>query len=159
MKRVLPLLLVLAITTTASAQTRKPAPAPPPPASTEANPTPAPTSALDGEWKGTSDGGSCNAPLEYTLFIESGIVDGTATDATAQGPVPNLKKTAPPPPTPGLWQIHGLAKPDSFSLMATASVKVAADRRGGKLNVSSQGGMLTVTEAGGCGRTARLSKG
>ena len=139
----LPLLLVLAA---ASAVAQAPAP------------TPAPASSVDGQWRGRSDGGSCNAPLEYTLFIEAGIVDGTATDATAQGPVPNLKKTPPPPPTPGLWQIHGLAKPGSFSLMAVASVK-GTDRRGGKLNVSSQGGMLTVTEAGGCGRTARLARG
>jgi hypothetical protein len=42
--------------------------------------------------------------------------------------------------------------------MAVASVK-GTDRRGGKLNVSSQGGMLTVIEAGGCGRTARLARG
>ena len=73
--------------------------------------------------------------------------------------MPNPKKTAPPAPTPGLWQIHGLAKPGTFSLMAVASVKGAADRRGGKLNVSSQGGVLTITEASGCGRTARLARG
>ncbi|MFI4999237.1 MAG: hypothetical protein ACHQK9_05100 [Reyranellales bacterium] len=138
MKRLLPLLFVLILPAAVAAQ--------------------APT-ALDGDWHGRSDGGSCNAPLEYAITIESGIVDGTATDATAHGPVPNLKKTAPPPPTPGLWQIHGLAKPGSFSLMATASVKGAADRREGRLNVSSQGGVLTVIEAGGCGRTARLAKG
>jgi hypothetical protein len=152
MRRVLaplPLVLLVLAAAPAFAQTAKPAP----------TPTPAPASSVDGQWRGTSDGGSCNAPLEYTLFIESGIVDGTATDATAQGPVPNLKKTAPPPPTPGLWQIHGLAKPGSFQLMAVASVKGAAERRGGKLNVSSQGGILTVTEAGGCGRTARLARG
>jgi hypothetical protein len=116
------------------------------------------TSPVDGQWRGRSDGGSCNAPLEYLITIESGIVDGTATDATAHGPVPNTKKSAPPPPTPGLWQIHGLATSGAFTLMATASVK-GADRRSGRLNVSSQGGTLTVTETSGCGRTARLAKG
>ena len=85
MKRFLPLLLlVLGAATMASAQTRKPTPAPP--ASTEANPTPAPTSTLDGVWKGTSDGGSCNAPLDYELTIENGFVDGSSYDTTAQGP-------------------------------------------------------------------------
>ena len=158
MKRFLPLLLVLAIATTASAQTRKPAPAPSPPASTEANPTPAPASALDGEWKGTSDGGSCNAPLDYVLTIENGFVDGSSYDTTARGPVPNTTKHAPPAPTPGLWQIHGLAKPGTFSLLAVASVK-GTDRREGRLTVTSQGGTLTVTESSGCGRTARLAKG
>jgi hypothetical protein len=113
---------------------------------------------LDGDWRGRSDGGSCNAPLEYLLTIESGLVDGTATDATARGPVPNTKKGPPPAPTPGLWQIHGLAKPGTFSLIAVASVK-GSDRRGGRLTVTSQGGLLTVTESSGCGRTARLSKG
>ncbi|WP_428668619.1 hypothetical protein [Reyranella sp.] len=113
---------------------------------------------LDGEWRGRSDGGSCNAPLEYIIFIESGLVEGTATDATARGPVPNTKKGPPPAPTPGLWQIHGLVKPGgSFSLIAVASVK-GTDRREGRLNVTSQGGTLTITERSGCGRTARLSK-
>ena len=116
-----------------------------------------PASSLDGEWRGRSNGGSCNAPLDYVLTIESGIVDGTAYDTTARGPAPNPKKTAPPPPGPGLWQIHGLAKGSSFSLLAVASVK-SNDRRESRLNVSAQGGALTVTESGGCGRTARLTK-
>jgi hypothetical protein len=117
------------------------------------------TSPLDGEWRGRSDGGSCNAPLDYVLTIESSIVDGTATDSTAHGPVPNPRKSAPPPPTPGLWQIHGFAKSaGAFSLLAVASVK-GTDRREGKLTVSAQGGTLTVTESGGCGRTARLARG
>jgi len=115
-------------------------------------------SPFDGEWRGRSDGGSCNAPLDFVIYIESGIVEGSATDTTARGPVPNTKKGPPPPPTPGLWQIHGLAKPGSFSLIAVASVK-AADRREGRLNVTPQGGVLTVTESSGCGRTARLSRG
>ena len=117
-----------------------------------------PSSPLDGQWRGRSDGGSCNAPLDYDVTIESGIVDGSAYDSTAKGPVPNLKKTAPPPPTPGLWQIHGLAKPGTFSLLAVASVK-ADDRREERLTATLQGSTLTVTETSGCGRTARLSKG
>ena len=80
------------------------------------------------------------------------------TTATAKGPVPNLKKTAPPPPTPGLWQIHGLAKPGTFSLLAVASVK-ADDRREERLTATLQGSTLTVTESGGCGRTAHGSTG
>jgi len=116
------------------------------------------TSPLDGLWRGRSDGGSCNAPLDYDIVIESGIVDGSAYDSTAKGPVPNLKKSAPPPPTPSLWQIHGLAKPGTFSLLAVASVK-ADDRREGRLTATLQGNTLTVTESGGCGRTARLTRG
>jgi hypothetical protein len=113
---------------------------------------------LDGSWRGRSDGGSCNAPLDYQLVIETGIVDGSAFDSTARGPVPNTKKGAPPPPTPGLWQIHGLAKSGSFSLIAVASVK-GTDRRESRLTVTADGSTLTVTESGGCGRTARLAKG
>jgi hypothetical protein len=115
-------------------------------------------SPIDGQWKGRSDGGSCNAPLDYDLTIETGIVDGSAYDTSARGPVPNTKKGAPPPPTPGLWQIHGLAKPGSFSLLAVASVK-ATDRRESRLTVTQQGNALVITESGGCGRTARLAKG
>jgi hypothetical protein len=159
MRQFLLMLAVLAIaTTTATAQTRKPAPAPPPPTSTEANPTPAPTSALDGEWRGTSDGGSCNAPLDYVLTIENGFVDGSSYDTTARGPVPNPSKQAPPAPTPGLWQIHGVARNSGpFSLIAAASVKGTSHRQG-KLTAQSEGGRLVVTETGGCRRTARLTR-
>ena len=122
-----------------------------------ASPALAQTSSLDGDWKGRSDGGSCNAPLDYLISIDTGIVDGTASDATARGPVPNLKKSAPPAPTPGLWQIHGIAKGGSFSLLTTSSVK-SEDRRSGKLSVAVQGATLVVTEQGGCGRAATLTK-
>jgi hypothetical protein len=120
--------------------------------------TPAPTSSLDGEWRGRSDGGSCNAPLDFVITIENGFVDGSAYDSTAHGPVPNLKKAPPPAPTPGLWQIHGLAKPSgTFSLVSVASVK-ATDRRQGKLTARSEGNGLVVSENSGCRRTARLSR-
>ena len=120
--------------------------------------TPAPTSSLDGEWRGRSDGGSCNAPLDFVITIENGFVDGSAYDTTAHGPVPNLKKAPPPAPTPGLWQIHGLAKPSgAFSLVSVASVK-ATDRRQGKLTARSEGGGLVISENTGCRRTARLSR-
>ncbi|OFX00759.1 MAG: hypothetical protein A3D94_17555 [Alphaproteobacteria bacterium RIFCSPHIGHO2_12_FULL_66_14] len=156
MKRFLSLLLVLGtvLASPALAQTRAPAAAPP-----QANPTPAPASPLDGEWKGTSDGGSCNAPLEYMLTIEAGFVDGTAYDATARGPVPNTTRAPPPAPTPSLWQIHGVARSTGpFSLIAVASVKGTSHREG-KLAVRGEGGGLVVTETSGCRRTARLAKG
>ena len=120
--------------------------------------TPAPTSSLDGEWRGKSDGGSCNAPLDFVITIENGFVDGSAYDSTAHGPVPNLKRAPPPAPTPGLWQIHGLAKlSGAFSLVSVASVK-ATDRRQGKLTARSEGSGLVISENTGCRRTARLSR-
>jgi hypothetical protein len=138
MTRLLPALLLLAIATAASAQ---------------------PASPLDGQWRGTSDGGSCNAPLDYVLTIDYGIVDGSAYDTTARGPVPNPRHAAPPAPTPGLWQIHGVAKAAStFSLISVASVR-GTDRREGKLTARSDGGSLVVTETSGCRRTVRLSRG
>lgn len=145
MNKLLPVCLALVAAGPAFAQAPRPtAPAPAAPS-------------LDGQWRGRSDGGSCNAPLDYDLTIDTGIVDGSAYDTSARGPVPNLKKSAPPPPTPGLWQIHGLAKPGTFSLLAVASVR-GTDRREGRLTASVQGNILTVTESGGCGRTARLTK-
>lgn len=139
MKRVLLLALLVAGAASAGAQ-------------------PTPTSSLDGEWRGKSDGGSCNAPLDFVITIENGFVDGSAYDTTAHGPVPNLKKAPPPAPTPGLWQIHGVAKGSGpFSLVAVASVK-AADRRQGKMTAQSEGGGLVISETTGCRRTARLSR-
>lgn len=113
------------------------------------------TSPLDGEWTGKSDGGSCNAPLEFALSIEAGIVDGTASDPSAKGPVPNLKRTAPPAPTPGLWQIYGAARATNFSLRAVASVK-GSDHRETKFLVTVQGTTLLLTESGNCSRKASL---
>ena len=138
MKRVLLLILPLAAATAALAQT--------------------PPTSLDGQWRGRSDGGSCNAPLDYLITIDNGFVDGSAYDTTAHGPVPNLKKAPPPAPTPSLWQIHGIVRnPASFPLISVASVK-AADRREGKLTARSEGGGLVITENSGCRRTARLSR-
>jgi len=137
MTRLLPALLLLATAAAAAAQ---------------------PASPLDGQWRGTSDGGSCNAPLDYVLTIEFSIVDGSAYDATARGPVPNPRHAAPPAPTPGLWQIHGVARNTAtFSLISVASVK-GTDRREGKLSAQSDGAALVVTETGGCRRTALLQR-
>lgn len=117
-----------------------------------------PATSLDGEWRGRSDGGSCNAPLDYVITIENGFVDGSAFDTTAHGPVPNLKKAPPPAPTPGLWQVHGTVRnATSFPLVSVASVK-AADRRVGKLTAKSDGSGLVITEDSGCRRTARLTR-
>ena len=149
MTRVFAVLVLLTVAATAAnAQTRP----------TSRNGEAAPTSALDGDWRGKSDGGACNAPLDYLLVIENGFVDGSAYDTTAHGPVPNLRKAPPPAPTPGLWQIHGVAKNSGpFSLISVASVK-GSDRREGKLSAQSDGGGLVVTETGGCRRTARLQR-
>ena len=153
MKRVLFVLLPALLAASAIAQTR--APAPPAASGTAA---PAPTSRLDGDWRGTSDGGSCNAPLDFVITIENGFVDGSAYDTTAHGPVPNLKKAPPPAPTPGLWQIHGVAKDSGpFNLVTVASVK-AKDRREGKLTARSEGAGLVISETTGCRRTARLTR-
>lgn len=157
MKRLLfALFLLSSAALPALAQSRAPAApaAPPAPGSV----TPAPTSALDGDWRGRSDGGWCNAPLDYVISIENGFVEGSAYDSTAHGPVPNLKKTPAPAPTPGLWQIHGVAKDNApFSLISVASVK-AADRREGKLSARSEGGGLVISETTGCRRTVRLTR-
>jgi hypothetical protein len=149
MKRALFLLpLAMATWASAGAQSRVP------PATAPATPT----SSLDGEWRGRSDGGSCNAPLDFVIVIENGFVDGSAYDTTAHGPVPNQKKAPPPAPTPGLWQIHGMARPGgAFPLIGVASVK-GSDRREGKLTARSDGGGLVISENGGCRRTARLSR-
>ncbi|MEI9901909.1 MAG: hypothetical protein WDN31_19365 [Hyphomicrobium sp.] len=71
--------------------------------------------------------------------------------------MPNLKRTAPPEPGPGLWQLHGVAKAGSFSLLTVASTKGEAQRKG-RISVAVQGAALVVTESGGCGRTARLAR-
>ena len=136
MTRSLPLLLALALSSAAFAQ---------------------PATPLDGQWRGTSDGGSCNAPLDYVITIESGIVDGSAFDTTTKAPQPNLKKAPPPPPGPGLWQVYGVARGSAFPLTAIASTQ-GTNRRSSKLAVTAQADSLTVTESGGCGRTARLSR-
>ncbi len=125
--------------------------------STWAQTSPPSSSSLDGEWHGKSDGGSCNTPLDIALSIEAGLVEGTAVDPAAHGPVPNLKRTAPPPPLPGLWQVYGAATSSTFTLRALASVK-GPDHRETKFTASVQGGSLVLSESGGCGRKASLTR-
>ena len=132
MTRLLALLVVLTLAGAAAAQPRPPA----------ANAEIAPTSTLDGDWRGTSDGGSCNAPLDYVLTIENGFVDGSAWDTTAHGPVPNLRRAPPPAPTPGLWQIHGVAKNTSAFSLISASRVPRANHPG------SQSGTWATDESG-----------
>ena len=149
MTRSLFLLMVLFAAAPAAAQSQRPS---------DAQLTPAPKSAFDGVWKGMSDGGACNAPLDIQLSIEYGFVEGTAFDTSARGPAPNPSKAAPPAPTPGLWQLHGTAHgADGFTLVTAASV-TAIDRRGGKMTVRRDGAGLVLTEDGGCKRTARLTR-
>ena len=158
MKKLLALLMIAGVAIANSALAQNRAPAPPSAIPPSGSPTPAPASPLDGTWRGTSDGGSCNAPLEYVLTIESGFVDGSAFDTTARGPVPNPKRTAAPPPGPGLWQVHGVAKVGApFNLLSLASVKGTEHRRM-QLTASGDASSLIVTENSGCKRTARLSR-
>jgi hypothetical protein len=141
MKALLAVLALLAVASAAHAQSALPTASP-----------------LDGEWRGRSDGGSCNAPLDYVLSIDAGIVDGSATDITAHGPAPNTKHAPPPPPMAGLWQIHGLARPTGdFPLLSVASV-TGTNRLEGKLSARSDGNALLVRETGGCRRSARLTR-
>ncbi|MBM3644891.1 MAG: hypothetical protein FJX02_11195 [Alphaproteobacteria bacterium] len=120
---------------------------------------PAPSSPHDGQWRGTSDGGACNAPLEVRLSIEYGFVDGTASDASARGPEPNQRKAPPPEPTAALWQLHGLAgTATSFTLLAAASTRGQV-RQDTRVTVHREGDALILSEGGGCGRTARLTRG
>jgi len=128
------------------------------PAAAQTTLLPAPKSALDGTWRGTSDAGSCNSPLEIQLAIEYGFVDGTAFESAAKGPVPNESKSAAPAPMPGLWQLHGTAHTgESFTLVAAASVRYS-DKRDGRMTVKRDGAALVLTEQTGCRRTARLSR-
>ena len=149
MKEFLTLAAVLCASTVAFAQAPQPRPA---------SLSPAPTSVFDGQWRGISDSGAC-APLEVVLSIEYGLVDGTAFDTGARGPQPNPSKAAAPAATPRLWQLHGAAgNGASFTLLATASVRVAADRRTARITVRRDGGGLVLSEDSGCKRTARLAK-
>ena len=53
--------------------------------------------------------------------------------------------------------VNYVARGNSFSLLSVASTKGEAQKRA-KLNVTVQGSALTVSESGGCGRTATLSR-
>ena len=94
---------------------------------------------LDGEWRGTSDGGSCNAPLDYRAHHRdpaSSTAPPTTPPRTARCPTP--RRRAPPPPTPGLWQIHG-ARQARLVLADRRRLGEGPDRREGQLTVTQPG--------------------
>ena len=105
-----------------------------------------------GVWVSNDEPANTCRPSE-SLTVRAFAVDGSSFDTTVKGPAPNLKKAPPPAPGPGLWQVYGVARGSAFSLTAMASVQ-GRERRSSKLTVSAHGGTLTVTESGGCGRTA-----
>lgn len=115
------------------------APAPTPGGGLQPQPT-----AFDGAWKGKSDGGACNLPLDVELHVDRGLVDGAGEERGSR--------------TAQLWQIYGKVVGQAIEAQAQTAAK-PADRRRARLSGRLEGTTLTLRETdGGCGRTVRLAR-
>jgi hypothetical protein len=118
-----------------------------------------PAGAADGTWKGRAEGGSCT-PLDVSITVESGLLDGTATEpgdgtARVQG-----KRGEKLPAPPALWQLNGrVAANGAVDIVGLRSMK-DRDRQRSRWSGSAAGGSMRIAETEGpCRRAATLSRG
>lgn len=119
---------------------------------------PAPTPA-DGVWVGRAEGGSC-APLDVRITIESGLLDGTASEPDGGKPQVQGKKGEKLPPPPALWQLNGRVGAngvvDVFGLRSMRERERQRSRWSGR----ASGATLSLNETDGpCRRAASLARG
>jgi hypothetical protein len=134
----------------ASAQT-PPAPASPP--------IPAPAGAYDGVWVGRAQGGDCK-PLDVRITVESGLLDGVATEPD-NGPMRvQGKKGEQLPVPPALWQLNGkVGGNGAVDIIGLRSMK-DRDRQRSRWSGRAGAGALNIAETDGpCRRSATLSRG
>ena len=112
----------------------------------------------DGVWRGQAQGGNC-APLDVQVTIESGLLDGTATEpdpgpARVQG-----KKGERRPPPPALWQLNGQVQSDGTVTIIGLRSMVERQRQHSRWRGAATASTLRITETEGpCRRTANLQR-
>jgi hypothetical protein len=119
---------------------------------------PAPTPS-DGTWIGRAEGGRCDA-LEVRITVESGLLDGTATEPDAAPMRITGKRGEKLPAPPALWQLNGRVGPDgTISIIGLRSM-VNRDREHSRWSGRALADSFTIAETDGpCRRTASLKRG
>ncbi|HJQ59050.1 MAG TPA: hypothetical protein VJ890_19245 [Vineibacter sp.] len=113
----------------------------------------------DGVWVGRAQGGTCT-PLDVRITIESGLLDGTASEPDGGAPAVQGKKGEKLPPPPALWQLNGrVGANGAVEIMGLRSMRDREKQRsrwGGRAEAAS----LTIAETDGpCRRSATMSRG
>lgn len=123
-------------------------------AQTPSTPTPA-----DGVWVGRAQGGNC-APLDVRLTIESGLLDGIATEPDASTPAVQGRKGEKLPPPPALWQLNGrVAGSGAVDIIGLRSMR-ERERQRSRWSGTAGAAAVTISETDGpCRRSASLSRG
>ena len=139
---------LLTLTTPALAQTRAPAP------TDRIVATP-----FDGTWAGTAAAVGACAALDIRLTIEGGAVDGTASEPERQRAAVIGKRGETLPSPPALWQLHGRVQSDGTLKLAGLRAMKERERQNANWSGRAAATSITLTESGGCSRTATLARG
>jgi len=104
-----------------------------------------PPTAADGAWRGRSDAGSCNQPMDVNLTIEGGLVEGTGKESAGK--------------TALLWSYHGRTKSNgTIELLGHASAFPPQHATQSRLTGKVETARILLSESGGCGRSMTLSR-
>lgn len=113
----------------------------------------------DGAWVGRAEGAGSCAALDVRITIESGLLDGTASEPDAGTPRVQGKKGEQLPAPPALWQLNGrVGTNGAVDIIGLRSMR-DRDRERSRWSGRADAGALRISETDGpCRRTATLTR-
>ncbi len=126
--------------------------------SAASQPAPPPIAA-DGSWVGRAEGGGSCAPLDVRITVESGLLDGTASEPDTGPPRVLGKRGEQLPTPPALWQLNGRADGGgAVSIIGLRSMR-ERDRQRSRWSGRVDGATMQIRETEGpCRRNATLTR-
>jgi len=114
----------------------------------------------DGAWVGRAEAAGSCAALDVRITIESGLLDGTASEPDAGTPRVQGKKGEQLPAPPALWQLNGrVGGNGAVDIIGLRSMR-ERERERSRWSGRADAGTLRISETDGpCRRTATLTRG
>lgn len=113
----------------------------------------------DGAWIGRAEAAGRCALLDVRITIESGLLDGTASEPDTGAPRVQGKKGEQLPAPPALWQLNGRVDGNgTIAIIGLRSMR-DRDRERSRWSGRADGSSLRISETEGpCRRTATLTR-
>ncbi|HKU96541.1 MAG TPA: hypothetical protein VJR58_14760 [Vineibacter sp.] len=113
----------------------------------------------DGAWVGRAEAAGSCASLEVRITIESGLLDGTASEPDTAAPRVQGKKGEQLPAPPALWQLNGRVGANGAVDIIGLRAMRERERERSKWSGRADAGTLRISETDGpCRRTATLTR-